>query len=258
MTCGTAFGMRLARVPVPTSVRVREALARRWLAERELTLLPPRSVEKRRCEFVAGRLAAKAAGARLRGVRPARDAFYTIVADGECAGRPIAVDAARAPIPAAHLSITHSAGVAVAAAAVTPVGVDLTPAEPCARSFDEEAFLDGELDAWQRLLGASPPARTRAAAFAAKEAALKWLGVGLRAALHDVRVTPSALGDARECADLCARARPLTVRVHVRRPLPGAGVRPWWSEELHGLVSDVGRQVLVGLAGEPRDESTRG
>jgi 4'-phosphopantetheinyl transferase EntD len=235
---------------VPTSWIVRETLARRWLAARELTMLSRRAVEKRRNEFVAGRLAAKTAAARLRGMPITRDVVHTLVADGENAGQPIAVEASGARMQDVYLSITHSNSVAIAAAATKPIGIDLAPVEPRARSFDEDAFLDGELDGWHQLLGASTAERVRAVAFAAKEAALKWLGVGLRVGLHDIRVSPTALTSSSPSADLGLSTTELTVRMQMRCPDSPAGSLAWRNDELHGLMIDVGQQVLVTLAGD--------
>ena len=246
------YDVRLACVPVPRSSGVREALARRWLADREIAHLSTRAVEKRRCEFVGGRVAAKVAAARLRGVSLARDAVQTHVAVDECAGRPIAVDRAGVPIPGVYLSITHSHGVAIAAAATAPIGIDLTPVEPRPRAFDEEAFLAHELESWQRLLGASPAERACSLAFAAKEAALKWLGVGLRVGLHAVKVTPRVWGDAMFCADLRVPVRRLSAQVHVRDGAPSAGTSSWRVGELHGLVAELGEQMFISLGSARR------
>jgi len=240
--------VRLARMHVPTSSSVRETLARRWLVASELRILSGRAVEKRRSEFVAGRLAAKTAVARLRGMRITRDVVHTLTANGVNAGQPIAMDASGARMQDVYLSITHSGSVAIAAAATTPIGIDLAPVEPRARSFDEDAFLEGELDGWERLLGASTAEHVRAVGFAAKEAALKWLGVGLRVGLHDIGVSPIALTNSSPNADLGLPTNELAVRVHVRRQDVPPGALDW-SEELHGLLVDVGPQVLVSFHG---------
>jgi phosphopantetheinyl transferase (holo-ACP synthase) len=154
-------------------------------------------------------------------------------------------------MPGVHLSITHSDGVAIATAARAPIGIDLTPVELRPRPFDDEAFLDHELDDWLRLLGASAPERLRSIAFAAKEAALKWLGTGLRAALHDVRVTPTMLGTAEPCADLRAPVRRVEAELHVRESASPGGDSRRRTRTLHGVVSDLGAQAFVGFAEQP-------
>lgn len=249
MTGHARYDVRLASIPVPTLPVVREALAQRWLAPREQSLLSRRAVEKRRNEFVAGRIAAKTAAARLRGMPLTRDVAHTIVEEGETAGQPIAVDPSGIRIQAVHLSITHSQGVAIAAAATEPIGIDLAPVAEYTRSFEEAAFLDGELDCWDQVLGGSKSEPVRAVGFAAKEAALKWLGVGLRAGLHEVRVSPTALTEPSACVDLAVSTRGLTARVQCRLPDRRAGGLAWWSVELHGAVGELGEQVLVILGG---------
>ena len=240
-------GIRLASVPVPISPGVRDALVCRWLAPRELRLLSPLAVEKRSCEFVAGRLAAKTAVARLRGMPIARDVVHTLVADGAMSGQPIAADTSGRRMTGIHLTITHSDGMAIAAAAMEPIGIDLAPVEMRTRAFEDDVFVEGELDGWRRVLGASAPARVQAVAFAAKEAALKWLGVGLRLSLHDIRVTPISWTGSSRCADLGVPMLWLTVRLQAGRPA-AAHVR-CDSVELFAAVADVGRQTMVTLCG---------
>jgi 4'-phosphopantetheinyl transferase len=74
------------------------------------------------------------------------------------------------------------------------LGLDLVQVEPLGEPFAREAFAEGELAAWQARLGdpGAPSDRTVATAFAAKEAALKWLGCGLRLPLGAVSVAPLA------------------------------------------------------------------
>ena len=247
--CPSRGEVRLARTPVPASPLVRDALARRWLAEQELQLLSRRAIEKRRNEFVSGRLAAKTATARLRAMPVGRDVVHTLVAQGTDAGRPIAVAASGIRMHTVHLSITHSEDLAIAAAATRPIGIDLTPVQALRGAFDEDVFREGELDGWRQVLRASAADRVRAVGFAAKEAALKWLGVGLRASLHDIMVSPSGLGDPTPCADLGLWTRELTALVQHRGSTAGAGATEWRSETLHGLLVDIGEQVLVGLGG---------
>lgn len=138
--------------------------------------------EKRRAEFLAGRVAAHDA-ARAFAAEP-----FEVVAQvgGEDDGRPV-----MAPANGVSVSISHSSGVAVAAASQgTALGIDLESASlaPDA-SFAREAFADGELEGW----GGAPlelRGAVLALAWAAKEAALKVWGVGLRAPLGLVAVRP--------------------------------------------------------------------
>ena len=158
------------------------------LAPGEAALLSPAALPKRRAEFTAGRAAARAAVAGLTGL-PA-DAVAILRESGPLDGRPYAAvrDGARLAL---HVSITHADGLALAAAAAAPLGIDVVAREPLSDAFVDEAFAPGELDAW-RACGEHDDAGTVCAAFAAKEAALKWLGCGMRVPLRSVVVTPAA------------------------------------------------------------------
>ncbi len=130
--------------------------------------------EKRRDEFVAGRVAAREAVIQFSG------APFEVLArtEGDDSGRPIVVPSALG----ISVSISHASGVAVAVAAVgSPLGVDVEPVslspDP---SFADEAFSGRELERWPSL----------PLAWAAKEAVLKVWGVGLRAPLGLVSLTP--------------------------------------------------------------------
>src|SRR5262249_20882849 len=91
----------------------------------------------------------------------------------------------------AGLSITHAGGRALCAAGPPHLGLDLVLIEPLGEAFAREAFVPGELAAWRRWLREDRDAAV-AMAFAANEAALKWLGCGLRLPLHHLTVTPAA------------------------------------------------------------------
>jgi len=241
----TPVAIRFATVPVPTHPSVRAALSRRWLTREELSVCPARAVEKRRAEFVAGRIAAKISIARLEGVGAGRDTARILVERGQSAGRPIAI-ANRAERSRTEISITHVDGVAIAGAATTRIGLDLVSVEDRAASFDVEAFAPGELAAWGRALGENhAPAAIRAIAFAAKEAALKWRGTGLRDGLQSVRVAPLEVSDDIGPADLPGLSHRL-VALFSRRSAHDPS--RWREIELFGWVIRLERRVLVVLA----------
>jgi 4'-phosphopantetheinyl transferase len=147
--------------------------------------------DKRRREFVAGRLAAHRALALLE---PETRAEVTVREDGPDAGRPLF-----SPGRGLALSISHSAELAVAAVARgAALGVDLEQRVEAGGAFLEEAFAPGELEGYRSVCAAGhlDPAT---AAWALKEAVLKVWGVGLRAPLQKVAVRPvllQAAGDA--------------------------------------------------------------
>jgi phosphopantetheinyl transferase len=96
-----------------------------------------------------------------------------------------------------RLSLTHRGGLAIAAVAASPLGIDLETVEPKPQSFLEEAFAVSEL---KELLGASSRgediAQQVACLWTAKEAALKRAGVGLRSDLRAHEVEPDGQGGA--------------------------------------------------------------
>lgn len=144
----------------------------------ECDLLPPRATEERRATFEAGRRAARAALRQLIGGPPPR-------VDPDRWGKPTV------PIDGVELSITHAGGWALAAAGRAPLGVDLVEIEPLPPGFDADVFAPEELHAWSPVIENSMMARC--IAFGAKEAALKWLGIGMRVPLPSVWVLPSSL-----------------------------------------------------------------
>lgn len=225
MTAG-APALALARV-LPAEA----ALAR--LAPAERALVPARATPKRRDELVAGRRAARRALSRLLGPA-AGGALVLRAADG---GRPLALSAAGAPLPA-HVSITHAGGVAAALASAVRCGLDLVVVEPVERAFLEEAFAPEELAAWAALAGGPPGGPLAAAcAFAAKEAAVKWLGTGLAAPLLAVSTRPAGPAAAARLGRLPARALRIALRA------------PGQERVLAGWVARAAGAVLVALAG---------
>jgi 4'-phosphopantetheinyl transferase len=140
--------------------------------------------EKRRREFVAGRLAAHRALALLE---PGLRAEVRAREAGPDSGRPLFW-----PERGLALSISHSAGLAVAAVARGgALGVDLEERVEAGEAFLEEAFAPGEHEGYAApCAGWMDPAT---AAWAMKEAVLKVWGVGLRAPLQKVAVRPVLL-----------------------------------------------------------------
>lgn len=162
------------------------------LAPAEAALLSPSALPRRRAEFTAGRAAARAAVAQWTGLGPS--AIVILRESGALDGRPYAVgvDGERLPV---ELSITHADGIALAAASDVPLGIDVVAYERFPDAFVDEAFAPGELDAWRGGAGGDDVA-TVCTAFAAKEAALKWLGCGMRVPLRSVVVTPAGAASA--------------------------------------------------------------
>jgi phosphopantetheine--protein transferase-like protein len=160
----------------------------------ERALLSPRATDKRRDELVGGRLLAKEA---LRRAFGAGD-WIIDRARGEHEGAPIV----RGP-HAAHVSISHTDGLVLAIAARTQVALDLVKLEPLPESLCEQTFTANERRAWQR----TGEEHAFAVAFAAKEAALKWLRVGMGAPLHEVEVLPRR----RAAIDVCVRGEHRTL-----------------------------------------------
>jgi 4'-phosphopantetheinyl transferase len=186
----------VALAPVPAGAASRAAWERAYLWPAEQALLGDRAAEKRRAEFVAGRLAAKSAAALLLGPRWDRGDIAVLREGGESTGPPRLALSGGWPC-AVRASISHADGVAVAAASGEAVGVDLVAIEHQGPAFEAEAFAPGELDAWRGWLGAEAARHDAVAiAFGAKEAALKWTGTGLTVPLHDVAVLPLQ-GEAR-------------------------------------------------------------
>ncbi|MEA3166567.1 MAG: hypothetical protein QOJ26_1439, partial [Thermoplasmata archaeon] len=147
---------------------------------------------KRADEWRAGRLAAKKAVVETHpGVGPLD---VEVVADS-ASGRPRLV--IQGQESALWLSISHRSGLAIAALSPGPVGVDLETVEDRERSFLEEAFNVGELKAMLEAAdGGADPRVFAACMWAAKEAALKRAGVGLKADLRAHHVVPDGDGGA--------------------------------------------------------------
>jgi phosphopantetheinyl transferase len=173
--------LQLGRVALARVRRDAGWFAARYLHPRERALADALTVEKRRVDFIAGRVAAHRALGRL-GLSPSL--YILPERDGAAAGAPRVHEvAAPSPLPPA-LSIAHGGGWAVAVAAANArVGVDIEAIEPRHPSFAAEAFAKGELDGWARALGGAGDAAVVTVAWCVKEALLKLAGCGLRAPL---------------------------------------------------------------------------
>lgn len=142
-----------------------------WLTPAEAAACAAFPAEKRRRDWLAGRVAAKRALARLWGRAPR-----------ECGVEPDAQGRPRPAGLAGSLSISHCIlGAAAAARKTGLVGVDWeTVEERPARVVELFARED------ERAFVATPDAQTRL--WALKESALKLLGVGLSGGAHAARV----------------------------------------------------------------------
>jgi len=150
------------------------------LTERERAVLAAFPAEKRRREWLAGTLAAKAAVRERLGPIPW---LQMEVLNGPDKDRLVTVPAGLPPV---GVTLTHAAGIAVAEAfdpRVERVGIDVDEVAERAPAFLEEAFTAAE----RAEIGASPARAT--AAWCLKEAVLKALGVGLSVPLHSVQVS---------------------------------------------------------------------
>lgn len=163
----------------------------------ERAALADRAITKRRQDFVAGRQAAHAAIAGLMGADAASRVAVVRSSGGPDLGRPCVVDLTRADtreVPGVFVSISHAESIAIAVAAQRRVGVDVTPVEARGEAFALEAFAPGELEGWRRFDAGSDESHdaTVARAFSAKEAVLKWRGVGFGASLQACTTRPRA------------------------------------------------------------------
>lgn len=159
----------------------------------EQALLSARATNKRRDEFVAGRLAAREAFERLVDLEPRiRQPFAILAETGEQQGRPRPVDEDLLALPL-HVSISHCEALALAVASPSPCGIDLVRIEPQPAGFGEEAFDPRELASWSVALDLEPDhPEVLAHAFAAKEALVKWIGRGFGLAMREVSTIPVA------------------------------------------------------------------
>lgn len=147
----------------------------------EIDRLSSRAVPARRDSFVAGRRAARRAIAARLGGLPSR-----LRVEPDPLGCPVIhVDGQRAAL---CLSISHAGGYAIAAVGDAPVGIDLIELERLPAAMVDDTFAPGELLSLSRALASPDAILAHCLAFAAKECALKWLGVGMRVPLRAVQV----------------------------------------------------------------------
>lgn len=133
-------------------------------------------LDKRKQDWLAGRVAAKLAVERATGL-PMSRIEIKVDTVGPTRGRPYASIRDKDTILGV-LSITHSGWVAAATFSSLPVGLDLELVIPRDESFEQLAFLPEERSAWSHLHGNDRDlAVTRAWCF--KEAISKWRGCGL-------------------------------------------------------------------------------
>lgn len=175
----------LARVRLAFVKRHEACLRRGYLHPEEERHAQGLRFDKRRVEYVAGRVAVKRAVRRLGERQGAPSAIAVLPDEGPRAGAPVLFDRAgrRRPEP---VSISHGAGFAYAAAAASGrLGLDVERIERRLSGFVEGAFAAGEVERWTRALGRTEmDDRAITVAWCAKETLLKVAGVGLRAPLE--------------------------------------------------------------------------
>ncbi len=165
----------------------------RWFTAAERANHAAFTVPKRASEWRAGRLAAKKA---VMETHPGMGPHDVEVVADEATGKPRLY--LQGQESALWLSISHRSGFAIAALSPGAIGVDLETIEERPRSFLEEAFSVAELKAILSNEAASEmDVKTQIACmWAAKEAALKRAGVGLRTDLRAHQVVPDGNGGA--------------------------------------------------------------
>lgn len=157
----------------------------------ERQLLSKKATPKRIGDFIAGRVAAKMA---IRSYLSLPDSFPLSILrmeHGNEAGKPCAVTDSGTILPEIHLSITHTDKKAYAAASRTRIGIDNVTIEPYNDAFVQDVFQPEELQAWADWLRSDRKHPLAVCTgFAAKEAFLKWLGIGLRGTLPMTQIIP--------------------------------------------------------------------
>jgi phosphopantetheinyl transferase (holo-ACP synthase) len=158
----------------------------------ERKLLSEKATPKRIGDFIAGRVAAKLAIRSHLSLPDSLPLSILRTEHGNEAGKPCAViDDAGTILPEIHLSITHADKKAYAAASHTRIGIDNVTIETYNDAFVQDVFQPEELQAWAAWLRSdcNHPLAV-CTGFAAKEAFLKWLGIGLRGTLPMTQIIP--------------------------------------------------------------------
>ena len=180
-------------------------------------------VEKRRQDWLAGRVAAKHAVERATGLPLSRIEIRVDIV-GRTRGRPYAVMADRG-VPLGIVSVSHSGWIAVAVFSGVPTGLDLELIVPREPSFETVGFTEEERQTWAHLDGAErDEAVTKA--WCMKEAIAKWRGEGLRSQFDDLilREDPRILVEEGALVDGGARYR--WARIDGPRPEQPSSGRP--------------------------------
>jgi phosphopantetheinyl transferase (holo-ACP synthase) len=176
-------GLRLVFVPLRAETPEMPRLeSRGYLCDDEEKAYASLVASKRRRDWLGGRLAAKLALAAELDSIGVRRPLNGIVIGNDLDGVPTWRLLKPGDVPAWPISISHSAGLAAAAVhtGAARLGIDLEKVENRDPAWLEIAFHPDE-----RGETATPEAATRL--WTVKEAALKVLGLGLRADLWDVR-----------------------------------------------------------------------
>lgn len=213
-----------------------------WLSKDDLATLERLTVPKKRRERLAGRLAARGALAALwPGQAPEHLPAIAAASDGPRAGQPYVIaPPGQEPWTAPPcISISHAGDGAFAAVGSMPLGIDVDVVAPRDPGFLALAFTDAERSAMPALAAdwALTAEGALALCWSAKEAVLKYLGVGLRAPLQGVELDFAA-------ADARPRATPRPVTITQRAGAPGAildGLRH--AHLLVGLAPDLAREL---------------
>lgn len=198
----TFIPLCVALQQVPSASEEQHHLAMCRLQPEEISLIPPRATPKRRAEFTAGRVAARTAVSRLLGDLPSSSSILILREGMGPTGRPIVVLTGGTDVPRTpHVSISHADGLAVAAASFGNIGIDVASIQSQERSFVDDTFSPMELARWADWLRSEKySALTITTAFAAKEAALKWLGTGFALPLRAIEIRPVDAGIEEEPA----------------------------------------------------------
>ena len=152
------------------------------LTASELETLDRLLIDKRRRDWLAGRVAAKMAGQRVTGLPLSAHEVRTIT-EGPERGRPYLTVGATSM----YLSITHAGDAAAAIVSDKPVGLDIEVVQP-RPEIETLAFSARERRAWIGLTGLERSAAVTRA-WCEKEAISKWRGVGFRDAFSALTST---------------------------------------------------------------------